>query len=518
MRFQSYDQFLNESFLEKAKSLLKKIGDFFTGVGSRILNALILQKEKKLPKGVTIYPSQSDIKLLSELGVNVQAPTLKVKEIKESIEPVDEAVVKTEYPDRGKIQDVHMAQLVNFIKDTVEGGKNVRPLLIWGAPGIAKTAIINTIAKEYFGKNAKQDKRLIDFDLMTISSEEFFMPYIKDKDTPNPKSSRLPDEWLPMRRIDEPGKEDEINGADGKGGIIFFDEIARCSIKVQNVCLTLMNERRLGSYVLGEKWAIIAAANRKSDLSDDEQEAFHWSSTLANRMVQINFASTIDDWTPWAMTAKDDLGQLIVKPEIVAFLRFNSNYYHLLDPETFSTSSGGSEAWPSPRSWTNASDAIKAREKRYEAAKWKDKEGKIITQEKWKEEQESILSANVGPDASSAFVGFQALMQKINPEDIKLVFTDGKKAPKWTDLKLDEKYALIASACFQMKDKKTMTKDQMKNFGDWLIVNKDAPNAIKAMRMITDVVPGLTDDDYWNDSVWFKMVEAYPNVFSKEKV
>ena len=267
MRFKSYDQFLNEGWFEKAKQFLKKVGNFFSGLGSRILNGLILQKDKKLPKGVTIYPTQSDLALLSDLGVSVSAPKLKVEKLSESVlflneQIVNEDAVKTEYPDHGKIKDVHVDELEDYIKDVVEGGAKVRPLLVWGAPGIAKTAIINCIAKEYYGPKAKEERRIIDFDLMTMSPEEFFMPYIKNKDSKDARSSRLPDEWLPLRRVDDPGAEKELNGPDGKGGIIFFDEIARCPIKVQNVCLTLMNERRLGNYVLGEKWCIIAEANR----------------------------------------------------------------------------------------------------------------------------------------------------------------------------------------------------------------------------------------------------------------
>jgi hypothetical protein len=100
---------------------------------------------------------------------------------------------------------------------------------------------------------------------------------------------------------------------------------------------------------------------------------------------------------------------------------------------------------------------------------------------------------------------------------VKLVFTDAKKAPKWEKLSLDEKYALIASAVFQKRDAKGLTKDEMKNFGDWLILNKDAPNAVKALRLMVEVVPSVEEDDNWNDIVWTKMVDAYPGTFQKEK-
>jgi len=521
MRFKSYDEFLNESFLSNVKKLIKKVGDYFTGQGSRFLNLLVAQKEKHLPKGVTVYPTSEDIAILKDYGVTVTVP--KIPSLKESEnlwdgKPlVNEAIISTKYPDMGKVKDVDSKGLDNFIRDTVEGGKNVKPLLIWGPPGIGKTAIINAIAKEYFGPEAKEERRLIDFDLMTMSPEDFFIPTVTNKDTAQAKGARLPDEWLPVRRIDDKEAEKEINGPDGKGGILFFDEIARCSTKVQNVCLKIVDERKIGNYVLGENWVIICAANRKSDLSDDEQEAFHWSSTLANRFQQINYASTIADWKPWAMSATDDLGQLLVKPEIVAFLDFNQKYFHLLDPEDFSNTSGGSQAWPSPRTWTNASQALTNRERRYERNDWKDAKGKKISHDQWMEEQEDILAANVGSEAARAFLGFKKLLDKFDPRDIEKVYTDPDKAPKWKGLAIDEINALISAACFQMRDKKELNKTQMDNFATWIINSKDAANAIKAINMLKEVVPSVEDSDYWKDEVKGRYVDEFPNIFSKKK-
>lgn len=524
MRFKSYGDFLYEGFLDRVKQFLRKVGDFFKGPGSRFLNSLILQKEKRIPKGVTIYPTSEDVKILQDNGVAIDPPTLSVRESRNELfgkklnEEILEAVINTKYPDAGKIKDVNAEELENFIRDTIEGGKDVKPLLVWGAPGIGKTAILNAIAKEYFGKGAKEERRLIDFDLMTMSGEDFFMPSVANKDTAQAKGARLPDEWLPVYRIDDPGGDERVNGPDGKGGILFFDELARCKTSVQNVCLKIIDERRVGSYVLGSKWAIICAANRKSDLSDDEQESFKWSSTLANRFQQVNFASTIDDWAPWAISAKNDLGDLLVKPEIIAFLKFNGKYFHLLDPEDFSNSAGGSEAWPSPRSWTNASQAILGREKRYEKNGWVDKNGRKISQDRWDDEQETILMANVGPEAARAFIGFQRLMKKINPEDIKLVFNNPQKAPNWKDFKeIDQKYALIAAACFQMKDKEKMTEKEMDSFAKWCCLSKDAPNAVKAFKMIKEVVPDLERNDYWIDHCKNMLVDAFPGIFSDEK-
>ena len=528
MRFKSYEQFLNENInegiLDSLKAIVKRVGNFFKGVGAQFLNMFVLRNDNKLPKGVTIYPTTVDIALLKSYGVEVTMPEIPKmdteapakKTVVEHLK-VNEVRIEQKYPDLGKVVDVDLNSLESYLRDCVEGGKDVKPLLVWGAPGIGKTAIINAIAKEYYGENAKQQRRMIDFDLMTMSPEDFFIPTVKDKNSEDPKAVRVPDEWLPVRRIDDEASEKNINGPDGKGGILFFDEIARCSTKVQNVCLKIIDERKIGNYILGSKWVIVCAANRKSDLSDDEQQAFHWSSTLANRFQQVNYAIKVEDWAPWASTAKNDLGKMIVMPEILAFIKFNAKYFHNLDPESFSNSSGGSEAWPSPRSWTNASQAIQAREARYERNKWKDKDGKSINPSKWNEEQQDILAANVGSEAAKNFMGFKRLMEKIRPEDVKLVYSKPDKAPKWKGLQVDEMYALIAAACFQMRGKEKLDKTEMKNFAKWLIDSKDAPNSIKAIKMLGEVVPALKDDDFWNGECKNDFVDAYPSIFSEEK-
>jgi hypothetical protein len=104
-----------------------------------------------------------------------------------------------------------------------------------------------------------------------------------------------------------------------------------------------------------------------------------------------------------------------------------------------------------------------------------------------------------------------------NPEDIKLVFTDGAKAPKWKNLNIDQTYALISAACFQMRDKEALTEKEMENFTTWLVNSKDAPNSIKAINLMYEVVPSLKDNEYWVDSCKNRFVDAYPSIFSKEK-
>ena len=459
-----------------------------------------------------------DIELLSSYGVKIAAP--KIPKINESFDPIDEAVIGTKYPNIGKVIDVDIEELFDELELSVEGGPGVKPLLIWGAPGIGKTAIINAIAKKYFGANAKDEKRFIDFDLMTRSAEDFFLPFVANRDDEaRAKRGEAPDTFLPVRRIDRPEDEELVNGPDGKGGILFFDEIARCNPRVQNVCLKLIDERKIGNYVLGKQWTIVCAANRKTDLSDDQKNAFHWDIAIANRFRQVNYAATLEGWTDFAANAKDEFGELLIDPKILAFLKFDIQHFHLIDPDTFSESDSGSEAWPSPRSWTDASVAIKERKRIHDRNGWKDRKGNKITADKWEKEQERILTTLVGSNAAGHFMGFKRLMDKINPEDIKKVWTKPKDAPKYSDkgLQMDEKHALISAAVFNVQGRKSLTNKEMDNFVEWLIVNKDPIMAMKTIRLLKDVVDfDLMDNEYFQIELQNALTDAYPHIFDDE--
>lgn len=410
-------------------------------------------------------------------------------------------VVKLEHPNPN-VENVNVKEFKEFIRDTVDSGIKGTPLLIWGAPGIGKTAIIESIAEEYFGSNAKSARHIIDYDLMTMAPEDFFLPTVQGKTEngdvgPDTRSVRIPDAPLPLYKIDDPDGDAKANGPDGKGGIIFFDEIARCSSPVQNVCLKLINERRIGEWKLGSKWVMIAAANREGD---DETGTYKFSSTLGNRFKQINYAPQFGDWNDWAGNAVDEEGEFVVSREILAFVRFNHDkYFYNLDPEVKAAEGGSNTIFASPRAWTNASSSVQVRSKR--AAK----EGRRMADT----EIEKIVSSLVGKDAGSAYIGFLRMMKKIDVNEIRAVYTNPTKAPTFSGLQIDEKNALVASVVF-FKAKEKVDEKEQKNFIDWLIGLKDAPFSIKAMSMFQEVHPYLKESDYWENDMKGKLFDAYP--------
>ena len=490
---------LNENILDKIKKGLKKVGEFFSGLGSSFMNMLVRQSKGDLPKGITVYPTKLDIELAKANGVTIKIPKLNESE---ELEDINEAKVQLEHPNKN-VQNIGTEEFQELLRDLVEAGDKGVPLLIWGAPGIGKTQIINTIAREYFGPNARDERRIIDYDLMTMNPEDFFLPgEAKDEEgKPTGKSTRMPEESLPVYKIGDKNGDKMANGPDGRGGILFFDELARSPERVQNVCLKLIDERKLGNYMLGSKWVIVASANRESD---DETGTYRFSSTLGNRFSQYNFHPKFEEWEKWASNAKDEEGNNVVDPAILAFLRFNhTDYWYKLDTETQGGS--GNTLFASPRSWTNASRKMSERIKRLE------KSGKKITTD----QIESIVAGTVGKAEAAALVGFLRLMEKISPNDVKKVYTDGKNAKGVKGLEVDERNAYFAAIIFNKRGEK-MSDDEQRNFVDWLISLKDEAWAMKGAKMFTEVHPELSKvNSFWVEECIEKLADAYPGIFGQ---
>lgn len=515
MKFKRFDQFVNENYTatneglkDTIKSAIEKVGNFFKGKGSWFFNFLKGKNAKK----VTVYPTKADIDQAKELGVSIKIPAMpkapeepvkKGKDLAflyESVTALDEKNVISLKVEAGeKIENVDSETLGIILRSAIKSGGEADPVLIWGAPGIGKTALIYELAKNYYGVDAERQRKILDFPLMNMGPEDFSLPATVGKSKEDIEYVSLPHGMLPVYHISNPEGDKEVNGE--KGGILLFDEIARCDERVQDVCLKLMRERKVGDYKLGSKWAIIALANRRSDIVDAKKELFHWDTALSNRVIQVNFAPTIEEWESWANYAKDNAGDLLVEPRMVAFLKFNEKYFHYLDIDEFE-GSVGSSPWPSPRSWEMASKKMN---------QIKRTEGSVSPKI-----QLTILRATVGPEAAAAYMAFLKLMDKFDPQDIENIWKNGAKAPGWKGLDMAETHALISAACYKVKSQDKLSKAEMDNWGTWLLKTKDAPNSVKAMNMIQGIFPYLKTDDYWVDNVKARLIDAYPDEFNLE--
>jgi hypothetical protein len=518
---------VNEGILDTIKQTLKKVGDYFKGMGSKFLNSLIDQEKGKTHKGVKIYPNKADLAILKQMGEPVKELPIPesweensnysdthIFETYEGEEDEEllEARIKLEHPNTD-LEDVTREELkleLETLIDAGQAGDKPNPLLIWGAPGIGKTAIINEVAK--FHDMSLGNNRLIVMDLATMAPEDFFLPAAKGgvgiDFEPGTKSTRLPIEDLPLYDVREGKKgDDEANGVDQAGGIIFFDEIARCNQKVQNILMKLCDDdRRVGSFELGSKWVIVCAANRESD-STDSNMSYNFDPILGNRFKQVNFVPTFGEWADWAGKATDKQGDLTVLPEITTFLRFFEDYWHNMDPDDVDSLGGKKTIFPTPRSWTKASIQLKA--KRTTAKRL----GIPFTPEMAKKS----IATSVGKAAAQQFAAFLELTARIKPEDIKKVYTDPSNAPTIKDVKgdLNSQIGLIAAVLMQ-KQKQKLTDDEIKNFIKWVILCDDERMAMRAMAQFKDFHPEIVGTDAYEMDGKNELFGHYKNLTAQK--
>lgn len=188
-------------------------------------------------------------------------------------------------------------------------------MLIFGAPGIGKSAIPNAVIKAYNeGKSAKDSVSLIVINCATLGSDGFMMPTIplkkdimgyinRNKESipslnvvdeipeeelnmalRDQKDAQLaPPKWLPCYHLTGNKTlnkllDDVANGgvwsksgdADdsietGSGGIILFDELFRADPAIFNQLMTFLLDKRIDKWQLGSKWSILACSNRPAD-------------------------------------------------------------------------------------------------------------------------------------------------------------------------------------------------------------------------------------------------------------
>ncbi|MEU7750589.1 MoxR family ATPase [Micromonospora sp. NPDC049171] len=212
------------------------------------------------------------------------------------------------------------------------------PVLLWGAPGIGKTAALTHLAET------------LDLPLTTVvasvhePSDFSGLPIVGD-DPATQGVPMAPPDWAV--RLVRAGR-----------GLLFLDELSTAPPAVQAALLRLVLERRVGALRLPPGVRIVAAANPRSSAAD----GWELSPPLANRFVHLQW--TYDHEVvvrglggTWPRAALPRLNPDLV-PEAVAFARravcgllsVRPDLVHRLP--TTDAARGG--PWPSPRSWEMA--------------------------------------------------------------------------------------------------------------------------------------------------------------------
>ena len=426
-------------------NLFDKVYNFFNQkIGRRawLYTALFLQKLGLLKKyGVKIYSYSTK-----------SSPSVP-KGIKFPKKLVNEDVIKLEHPN-DEVINLDADQLKD---DLLYHFTSLEPIFIWGAPGIGKTDIVSQAAK-------KLNCDLIVFTLSVRDPVDFLgLPDIVDG-----KTVYAAPGIFPPSADTSAGKEEEKS----KGGILFFDEMNQGHQSVLNASMRLMLDRKLDNYILPKNWVVFAAGNRE----DEAPSVTDLSHALANRMSHVNYVPDVDSWINWARSdaGKDSSGEFLLDPNILSFVKFNSKYFHHLDPDI------NSPAWASPRSWTKAS-------KEYlDKMKIAAKKNKKLSNE----EITNILGKKIGRATAIEFVNFLDLMKTVDIKKLGEVFKSPQKAPlppkQGNDYILDKTYAMLSAIAYS-KDGVNLTIKEFENVVDYAIRLNQAEFATSLIKLVSSM-------------------------------
>ncbi len=298
---------------------------------------------KKAAKIVGFKANKMDATKLYGSGNSISHWQTLIKEAEENDIPINEVKMANEDP-QAKYNVVDEDALQDLLKARFKHPKLPR-LMIWGAPGIGKTAILMNALKSLPDGD---EWNLIVKTLSNETPDNFTLPkYVEING--QEKATDVPKTWLPVYMpTGDSAKDQELDDACGKG-LLFIDELSRATPQVLNVILPLVNEGIFNGYKLGSGWVIVVASNRMEDELSGQSEV---GNALGNRFAQVYFEPTVKTWKKWAET------QNFISPLLISWLSMPENenlsggkYFYWDYNET---GNDVSKIMCSPRSWTNA--------------------------------------------------------------------------------------------------------------------------------------------------------------------
>lgn len=307
------------------------------------------------------------------------------------VEFINEVKLEADDPEKKHATICDNKTLHDVIRKAIEiseKGQTSGRLLIWGAPGIGKTAIIKDLLKD---TDKYPNWKFIAKTLSNETPDNFTLPaYVYNEDetvdaldaeidtsadggngtlkTTKTKMTQtkkgflgvkkqvpiaatdVPKTWLPVfKPTGDPARDAKMKAALGHG-ILFIDELSRATQQVLNVILPLLQEGEFNGYQIGSGWTIICASNRMEDDRDNQSQI---GAALANRFEQVWYEPTVETWREWADT------QNYISPVLTQWLSMPSgnlsghNYFYY-DPNEKGESNDHTTLMCTPRSWTNA--------------------------------------------------------------------------------------------------------------------------------------------------------------------
>jgi len=206
---------------------------------------------------------------------------------------------------------VTQKQLFDFLLNVAP----VRPVFIWGPPGIGKSSIV----REFAGQVGLPCVSLLGSQL--APEDLIGVPQIVNG------VSR----FCPPSLIARPDPY-----------CLFLDELNACTHEVQKAFYSLIQDRRIGEYELPPGAIVVGAGNR----AQDSAIVRPMSSALLNRMVHVHLKVSHRDWLEWA-------GANAIHPLVLEYIQNRPDHLWSQPPKH-------EEPFSTPRAWHMLSDALYA--------------------------------------------------------------------------------------------------------------------------------------------------------------
>ncbi len=189
----------------------------------------------------------------------------------------------------------------------------VRPLFIWGPPGIGKSSLVQQFS-------ASLGIPCVSLLGSQLAPEDIIgVPQIIDGVS----------QFCPPKMI-----------ARKETYCLFLDELNACSQEVQKAFYSLIHERRIGEYELPKGSIVVGAGNRAQDSAIVKP----MSSALINRMMHVQLKVSHQDWLEWAAANG-------IHPFILEYIALRPDHLWTQPPKH-------EEPFSTPRSWHMLSDSL----------------------------------------------------------------------------------------------------------------------------------------------------------------
>lgn len=199
------------------------------------------------------------------------------------------------------LSGVSASVATEYITDVIKA--RLVPML-HGSPGVGKSAIAASIAKEW-------GLELIDLRLSQVEPTDLNGFAVPNGTT----ATYLPLDIFPLENAKPPtGK---------KGWLLFLDEINSASLSVQKAAYKLLLDRKIGEYALHNNVAVMGAGN----LESDNAIVSSLPTPIQSRLVHIVLNKDgHTDWLNWAYSAGID-------QRITSYINFRPDMINNFDPD-----------------------------------------------------------------------------------------------------------------------------------------------------------------------------------------